>query len=164
MSPDEMVSLITELYDARKDAREYLDYWADPNPEKASEHYELLIMRVYFTPSGVARKSPSASEVKTLLKHFATLVFDPEREASLMVRHCEIDFIWLQQREWRALSHISTLRKYIEDTRAYIDTSLPTDISDTHDGLILRLDRLSELLDDFEENPPERHYRRRRWW
>ena len=39
MSKEEVIDVVLELYDARKEAREYLDYYANPNEKGELEKF-----------------------------------------------------------------------------------------------------------------------------
>lgn len=157
MDRAEITGMILELYDARKDAREYLDYWLDPDPAKALLLYKESLRRLYFLPSGMARKSVPASTVNDFVKKFASMCCDPELQAELMLYLCDTDFEWIRAREWRALSHIPVLQRTISRTRQLIDNT------DANPGRLLRLDRLEEALGYFADNPPQRRRRGWRW-
>ena len=47
LSKEEIIGVVCELYDSRKDAREYLDYWLDPDPEKALEDYKERVDKIF---------------------------------------------------------------------------------------------------------------------
>lgn len=45
MSKTEIIGLVAELYDAKKEAKDYLDYWVNPDEETKLEEYKRNIRR-----------------------------------------------------------------------------------------------------------------------
>ena len=73
MDKQEIISMVEELYDARKEAKEYLEYWINPDPQKELERVEKLIERQFVTPQGVNRRSPSLPAIAKIIKDFMTI-------------------------------------------------------------------------------------------
>lgn len=160
MSKEEIIEAVCELYDSRREARDYLDYWADPDPEKAIEDYKLMVDRLFFYSTGRNRSQPSAADLKRLEKHFSSLVFDPEKTSELLLHIAERHFQWLTRRTSGFHEAEKGVRRSLENARVYIENAALDHLYG------LRLDRLGEKIDEFYRELPEPRrgwWRRRRW-
>lgn len=160
MSREEMVEVLCELYDARREAKEYLDYWADPHPDAALEQYKEAVDKMFFYSTGKNRSQPSASDLKKMEKYFSSLVFDPEKTADLLLHIAERQYLWLTRRT----SGFQQVEKAVR--RAYDNASRYVEEAALESLFGLRLERLKESIDEFYKNPPEQRrgwWRRRRW-
>ncbi|MBD5291471.1 MAG: hypothetical protein HDS24_05300 [Bacteroides sp.] len=155
MPAESLVTLICEMYDSRREARDYLEYWLEPNPDKALEEYKETVHKLFFLPSGGTRKSPSATELKRLQKNFSTLCYDSEKELDLAIWTAEQEYEWILGREGKANTSIPKLMKRIATLRGEMDVSC------LEHRFELRISRLEELAKELERNPP---VKRRRGW
>ncbi len=155
MPAEGIVEMVCELYDARKEAKEYLEYWLDPDPEAALEKYREEARKLFFLPSGVARKAPSATELRRLQKNFSSLCYDVEKELDLALYVAEQEALWIIGREGKANARIAPHLKRLDSLREEIE------IAGLEDRFGLRHAKAVELAKDLEQNPPEK--RRRRW-
>lgn len=48
MSKTEIIGLVAELYDAKKEAKDYLDYWVNPDEETKLEEYKKIIQDEFY--------------------------------------------------------------------------------------------------------------------
>ncbi len=143
LDKDELVTMVTELYDARKEAKEYLEYWLDPDAGKELERVEKLVERQFFTPQGISRRTPSMPALNKLLKDFMSICFEPERIAELMLYIADRLADWMEVR-YRRVSYRTSLRKYVGDARLYIETH------ELEPVFGLRLQRLEERVEALE--------------
>lgn len=153
---DGLVEMICELYDARKEAKEYLEFWLDPDPEKELDKCKQKIFKIFFMSEGNPRKSPSVTDVKKVVKGFSSLCFDTERTADLRIRALEIYYMWMNGRR-KFMSHQKRVEKLITDTREYMENS------GLEDQFTLRLNRIADSIHElFEEGdrPSYRGWRR----
>lgn len=76
--------LIVELYDARKEAREYLDFFVDPDIDKMRTRYRAAVIKEM---SRVVRRHarPRMTRIRKLLKDFASFNAGDEYLGELMV-------------------------------------------------------------------------------
>lgn len=50
MDKSEIIKMVLELYSARKEAKEYLDFYAEPNEgQKLEEYKHIDLIQIYFT-------------------------------------------------------------------------------------------------------------------
>lgn len=160
LSAEELVAVVMELYESRKEAKEYLEYWLNPDADKELDKVSVLIGRQFHTPSGVARRSPSTTEINKLIKNFMTLCYDPEKVAELLIFAAEKMSDWVLER-YRSSKYRSAMRKYLTEARLYIETH------ELQERYGLRLERLTEKVEAIErwqENNPPRRRGLRRWW
>lgn len=158
MGREELVEMICELYDARKEAREYLEYWLDPDIDKLVDNVKTGIFKIFFRSEGNPRKSPDRTALKKLKKDFGSLCFEPEKTADIMLTEIEIYIEWLSTRK-KVLSHEERIRKLFNEAYEYIDSSeLTGQFGIRHDRA---LDRFNELMR--RGDIPMRRGRMR-WW
>lgn len=159
LTKEEIITMVTELYDARKEAKEYLEYWIDPDADKELERVEKIVDRLFFTPQGVARRSLSLPTLNRHVKDFMTICFEPEKVAQLLLFITERMADWLEVR-YRRLSYRASLRKYLGEAVLYVETH------ELESRYGVRLEQLRERVEALEnylnEHVPVR--RRRGWW
>lgn len=90
LTHEQIVQVVMDLYDARKAAKEYLEFFMDPNPSDALEKAKKQLLRLYFTPQGAPRARVSTKEGNDLIADFIKLDIDPEMSSDLMMYHAEI--------------------------------------------------------------------------
>lgn len=156
MDKQEIISMVEELYDARKEAKEYLEYWINPDPQKELERVEKLIERQFVTPQGVNRRSPSLPAIAKIIKDFMTICFDPEKVAELLLFLVEKECEWLEVR-YRRVSYRTNLQKNLREAELYIETNALESL------YAIRLERLKERVEALDAYQTE-HTPRRRWF
>lgn len=142
MTADQLSELVMELYDARKEAREYLEYWSDPQPEKWVEKAKKDICRVFYLHGENPRRRPSLSDLNTIVKHFMTLGIDRDLTSDVLLYVAETECEWLEQR-WRRLSYRTSMMKNLDAARLYIENAYPEGESNPYQ---IRLDRLQDQV------------------
>ena len=156
LDKEELITMVTELYDARKEAKEYLEYWIDPDPAKELERIERLVSRQFVTPQGISRRSPSLPVINKYIKDFMTICFEAERVGELLIFVTEQMADWLETR-YRRVSYRASLRKYLNEAALYIETN------ELEPLLGIRLDRLRERVEALEAYQNEIAPRRWSW-
>ena len=58
MDRDSLSEIICELYDARPEAKEYLEFWINPDADKELDKYRQKIFKQFFISGSKPRKSP----------------------------------------------------------------------------------------------------------
>ena len=155
---DGLAEIICELYDARPEAKEYLEFWINPDADKELDKYKQKIFKIFFISDGKPRKSPGFTDIKTRIKYFNTLCIDSEKTADLMLYVLELYHLWLSERR-RIMSHETRVDKFIAETEAYIESHALEDLFG------LRLERIREELKDLfrrGDRPSRRGWRS--WW
>lgn len=157
MNADQLREVICELYEVRPEAKEYLEFWIDPDIAKESEKYRLRIFKLFFLSEGRPRKSPDFKGLRTLLKYFSTLYVDLEKQVELRLYAFEIYFLWLETRN-RVTSHQKRSESFYKDIEEFIDTN------QLRESYSLRLQRAqNEFKKLFERGDRRSHRRWRRW-
>lgn len=87
---EHLVQVILDLYDARKEAKEYLEFFMDPDPKIALEKAKKDIYRNYFTPQGKPRAKMSVKTGNDIVNDFIKLDIPSEQVSDLMVYHVEV--------------------------------------------------------------------------
>lgn len=158
MDRDSLIELVCDLYDARKEAKEYFEYWLNPDPKKALEDTKGAVDKMFFFSSGKNRKEPSATSVKKLVKDFSLMVFDPEMIADLLVHIATRHYTWLTQKTSAFATSEPSVRRDLDNARTYVEGAGLESVYG------LKLERLQQYIDDFFSDPPEPKRRRRRSW
>lgn len=155
---DGLAEIICEMYDARPEAKEYLEFWINPDADKELDKYKQKIFKLFFISEGKPRKSPGFSDIKTRVKYFTSLCIDYEKTADLMLYILDIYLLWLMERR-HVLTHKPRVEKLLDETTAYLENH----------GLehlySLRLERLRNDLEEIFERgdkPSRRGWGR--WW
>lgn len=87
---EQLVEIILDLYNARKEAKEYLEFFLEPDQEKALEKAKKDIFRNYFTPQQYPRAKVSFKTGKEIVDDFIHLDIEPRLVADLMLYHASI--------------------------------------------------------------------------
>lgn len=156
LEKDEIITMVMELYAVRKEAKEYLEYWLDPDAGKELERVEKLVERQFFTPQGVSRRSLSLPGLNKLIKDFMSLCFEAEKVSDLLIFVTERMADWLEIR-YRRVAYRSSLRKYLNEAKLYVESH------ELEELFGLRLERLSERVEALEKYQEEHAPRRWGW-
>ncbi len=144
MPASEIAELVLELYEARKEAKEYLEFWLEPDTPKALEKARKMVEKVFYTSVDRPRKRPSLTDLNRIARDFTSQVFDREAVADLLLYIAEMQCKWLEGR-WRRLSYRSSIKKNVDTAAVYIDQAYPPeDTFGEAEGFRLRLERVRE--------------------
>lgn len=150
--------LIMEMYAARREARDYLEFWADPDHDRELEAAKTKIQKLCFMSPDKPRRKPAFAELKTILKNFESLCPDPELTADILLFMPETILAWLKARHGIGMiSNKPRLEKAISEAADHIESSALESVYG------LRLQRLRDAFDDFYANQPANATRVRRW-
>ena len=84
MSKAEIIGLVAELYEAKKEAKEYLDYWMNPDEDAKLEEY-MKIVRYEFYPPGNREPKTRFSVCKKAISDYKKLKPSAGAVAELML-------------------------------------------------------------------------------
>lgn len=59
MDKSEIIKMVLELYSARKEAKEYLDFYAEPNEGQKLEEYKHIIREEFYPSRNRSRRHAS---------------------------------------------------------------------------------------------------------
>ena len=155
LSREELIEVILELYSARKEAREYLEFWADPDIDKVLDKTKTDIVKIFFTSPERARKKPATTALKALISDFKSFGPGPEMLCDIYLTVLEQISRWAECRNGLGLkSMIGYMQNYLEITHTLIDESGLADVYG------LRYDRMAmttgRLIDVSERIRPGR--------
>lgn len=117
-SPEQLRGLIFDIYDKSKDAKEILDFYADPDVEKKLDQFKTLVYKeIYRTRRRYNR--PRIPRLRAAVKRFA--VFEPgdENVAELMVYIVE-ELCRMSDSGWLNDTTVSIIVKFFKETLEYI--------------------------------------------
>lgn len=155
LSKEQIIEMVTEMYDARKEAKDYLEYWLDPDGDKELEKREVMIRRLFFTTSDRPRKLPSVSDIKKIVKDFTTICFDSEKTAQLLLYVCDSYAAWMKVKRFGRTASAAAQRS-VETAAAYIESTEQQE----HFGI--RLDNVRNLINQLIKQELEAPVLRRR--
>lgn len=156
-----LVNLLMDLYACRKDAKDFLEFWADPDEDKELERVKERIHKLFFLPHDKPRRKPDMTEIKTLVKNFRTLGPDPEKIADLLIYLPEQMLEWLQRRNGTGMTAARPrFDSMLEECRTFIESAGLEQVFG------MRLDRISELINAYYDDFPDekRSHSSRRWF
>lgn len=84
LTKEQVIEVMLEMYDARKEAKDYLEFYLSPNCETELEKYKKTIKREFFPARGIAM-NPSLSKCKKIVSDFQKLNANPSHTADLML-------------------------------------------------------------------------------
>lgn len=148
LSKEEIINVVTELYDVRRDAKDYLEYWLNPDIDSAADKAEKAINKLYFLPSGKSRKSPSQTEAKKIIQNFHTLSYDVETTIRLRLLNLEKYLDWSATRR-NPGAHQERIDKIIADLKADIEKN------NLSDRFSVRLESLKKRKEEIFRAEPE---------
>lgn len=119
MDSEEMAELILDLYDARKEAKEYLDFFVEPDIEARLTKARLAISKeAARTSRGRAR--PRITKVRQVIKNISTLNPGVEAECDIMAFAVET-FCAVGSDNWVKDATQKSLAKLLHDTIVLAD-------------------------------------------
>lgn len=119
-----LVNLLMDLYACRKEAKDFMEFWADPDEDKELERIKERIHKLFFLPHDKPRRKPDMTEIKTLVKNFRTLGPDSEKIADLLIYLPEQMLEWLQRRNGTGMTAArSRFDSMLEDSRTFIESA-----------------------------------------
>ena len=130
MSKEEVINVVMELYDARKDARDYLDYYANPNETGELEKFKKIVLKE-FDDDLLHRPQCRFSVCRKALSDFKKLAPSEESLAEAMVFYVErvyefsfcIGDLWEQYYD-SAISNFRSALKFLVKN-SLLETMMP---------------------------------------
>ncbi|MCF0199124.1 MAG: hypothetical protein HUK02_07340 [Bacteroidaceae bacterium] len=89
MPKDEVINLVMELYDAKKEAKEYLEYYLEPDECAMLESYRRIIKEEFYPTKTLWEPKTRFSVCRKAISDFSKLKPAPENMAELMVSYME---------------------------------------------------------------------------
>ena len=85
---ENIIRVVMTLYDASKEARRYLDFYAEPNSKDECEHFKHIIRQEFFPTRGLP-KDPSFATCRKAISDFKKMKPLPYDLADLMLFYIE---------------------------------------------------------------------------
>lgn len=159
MDKEDITDMVVELYEKRKDAREFLEFWINPNPDKLLDDYTQRVERVFMTSTGTRRRSPSFPEVNRLIKSFTELLNETDYIVRLYICAAKCTAEWIKARKDTRKGSIEKLIKYYETAKSLIDDSDPLQ---PHNKIMTEIATVIEHTQNVIDNKPKGVYKTRR--
>lgn len=156
LDKEEVINIVMELYAARKDARDYLEFWVDPDIDRELENSRHAIQKIFFLPNDRPRRKPVWASAKTIINNFKSLCAESDKICDLLIFYAETIFHWLVARNGMGVkSNKTKLITAIDAATREVSSSAPADASFEHRVNILN-DKSKELFLIYENNPSTR--------
>lgn len=115
MDKEDLVELVMALYDAKKEAKDYFEYFLNPNEEKAEEKCKTVLQKE-FTKTGVRPPKGRISKCKKALDDFEALKPSMERRIEMRLQLAEMSSKF-GLKNWRAWEKCcKTIEKKFRET------------------------------------------------
>lgn len=95
MNREQIIEMVMELYAVRKDAREYLEFWLNPDTRKESEKRIEQIRKLFFTGER-ARKTPKSGDVNRIVKEFSLVCYNMDVLVDFFLQVGELYVEWMK--------------------------------------------------------------------
>lgn len=119
LTKEQLIEVMLELYDARKEAREYLEYYVNPDENKMFEKYRSIILKEFFPQKG--RPKGRTSVCKKAVKDFSALHPSPKLIAELKFSLVETIMRYaVASRFWLRESQENTLLAFFKESLGYM--------------------------------------------
>ena len=150
-----------EMYSARREARDWLEFWENPDLDAELENTKQKIHKLHYLPKDKPRRKVAVTDAKQLLKNFLTLCTEAEMIADLMLYIPETTLHWLMDRRGIGMKgNRKRLETDIEAAGKFIESS------GLEDRFNIRLTRLKDEMEVFYREMPNlttRGGRMNRW-
>ena len=146
LTKEQVIEVMLELYDARKEAKEYLEFYLAPDSNAELEKCKKAIRQEFFPTRGFSEK-PSFAKCRKVISDFQKLKPEPACVADLMLFYIEqgceytVTFgdMWEQYYTTLENNFDKTLENNFDKTMKFIFI---------HGLLIQYYDRIEKLLDN----------------
>ena len=160
LTKEQLMEVMLELYDARKEAREYLEYYVNPDENKMFEKYNAVIRKEFFPQKGRAKGRTSVC--KKAVKDFISLHPSPKLIAELKYSLVETIMEYaVSSRFWLRESQENTLLAFFKDSLEYMFSNYLLDYFDRRIYKLLKKsdtsrcpfrEELSRIKSDFDDS------------
>lgn len=119
LDADQLRELLVEVYEARKEAKEYLDFFINPDIDKMMEKYKTAANKEIGRVTR-HRARPRVTRLRKLIKDFSGFNPGAEYEAELMTYIIE-QFCSIGADNWIKESTQQSMAKHVGSTLVFID-------------------------------------------
>ncbi len=89
MSKDKIIDMVLEMYDARKEAKEYLEFYANPDEDGKLEEYKKIIIEEFYPRKRTSEPKTRFAVCRKAVSDYKKLKPSPENLADLMLCYVE---------------------------------------------------------------------------
>ena len=89
MSKEEIIGMVLEMYDARKEAKEYLGFYANPNEDGKLEEYKKIIIEEFYPAKSKREPKIRFSICRKAVSDYKKLKPSADKLADLMLCYVE---------------------------------------------------------------------------
>ena len=130
MPKEEIIGMVLEMYDARKEAKEYLEFYANPDENGKLEEYKKIITEEFYPSMGRQEPKTRFSVCRKAVSDYKKLKPSPDKLADLMLCYVEnaCQFTYDYGDMWE--QYYTSVENNFEKTMAVVDMVFLTDLSD----------------------------------
>ena len=89
MPKEEIIGMVLEMYGARKEAKEYLEFYANPDEDGKLEEYKKIITEEFYPSRGRQEPKTRFSVCRKAVSDYKKLKHSPDKLADLMLCYVE---------------------------------------------------------------------------
>ena len=89
MPKEEIIGMVLEMYDARKEAKEYLEFYANPDEDGKLEEYKKIITEEFYPSKGRQEPKTRFAVCRKAVSDYKKLKPSPDKLADLMLCYVE---------------------------------------------------------------------------
>lgn len=120
LDKESIINVVLDLYTARKEARDYLDFFVDPDISGRMEKARIKIAKELTRGRPGGKSRARISHIRAAIKEIATLDPGIEYIADLMVYAIEMAYATTQSQRLTA-TFANGIRRLVTDTVIYLD-------------------------------------------
>lgn len=117
MSQEELLQTLLEAYDARKETRDYFEYWLNPDEAKAYDNALKSLDKQFFNSKDRPLRKVSATACKKIISDFSSLGTSASKQALLRANYCSILIAWISHKRYRRSYESWAARVYLAALR-----------------------------------------------
>ena len=120
MPKEEIIGMVLEMYDARKEAKEYLEFFANPDEAGKLEEYKKIITEEFYPAKSRREPKTRFSVCRKAVSDYKKLKPSPEKLADLMLCYVEnaCEFTYDYGDMWE--QYYTSVENNFEKTMAFI--------------------------------------------
>ena len=136
MDTMQLRELILEIYDARKEAKEYLGFYLNPDIRKLTDKYKAAVEKEA-TRVSRRRVSPRMSRIKKSIKEYASFGMGKEYEIEMMLYALGL-LIPLGGKYWLKETLSTSIERFMTETLKAADIAGMADVAFPRIGSLIR--------------------------
>ncbi len=144
LSRQQLAEVLLQVYDAKKEAREYLDYFVDPDEEGALEKYRGVVLKEFKPPKGRARRRVTVC--RRAIKDFLVLEPSAAHVNDLTLTYLEQLVIHFVENPNEKTS--TQTNEFLAQSRALAERLATTGSTAEFDNRLAAIVRTAEYADD----------------